>query len=257
MPDAWNAAHYLKFGNERTRAAAELAARIFVDSPTKIADLGCGPGNSTRVLRERWAAADVVGIDNSPEMIAAAKENHPDLRFETGDVGDWSGSDTYDIVFANAVFHWVPDHAGLLQRIMSRVVEGGALAFQIPAGRDAPFRRHIRELSHDPAWNDRMEAARSKVTVHDPTFYYDTLAPLASNVDIWIAEYQHVMPDAKAILNWISSTAVRPYVNSLADQEEKQRFLDLLGERVRESYPTRTDGKVLFPFERLFVVAYR
>ncbi len=254
---AWNADHYLKFGAERTRPAWDLVERIQVDRPQRIVDIGCGPGNSTQVLMARWPDAHVVGIDNSAEMITAAREKYPDQQWALADAATWVPDEPFDIVFSNAAIQWLPNHAELVSRLFTHVADGGALAFQIPSYSRMPVRNHIHEISEDPAWSDRLEAARSMLTMKLPTFYYDVLAPHASKMDVWETEYFHVLKDADAIIDWIASTGLRPFLDALASQPERERFVDLLRERVDESYPIRSDGNVLFPFKRLFVIAYR
>lgn len=251
---AWDAERYLRFASERTRPSHELLARVDVDAPTRVVDLGCGPGNSTAVLRARWPDADVLGVDHSEEMIAAARARHPDGRWQLADLATFSSERPFDVVFSNAALHWLPDHAALVARLFELVAPGGALAFQVPRGHDAPVRRHARELADDARWHERLEPALTAVTMDDPAVYYDALAPVARRVDVWTTEYGHVVDDAEAIIEWATSTALRPYLAPL-DDAERRAFLDRLVARVGESYPPRADGRVLFPFARLFVVA--
>lgn len=252
----WNANHYMKYGNERTRAAADLAARVELDSPNRIVDLGCGPGNSTQVLRSRWPNADVCGVDNSPQMIETARETYPTQQWILGDLSDWSADKPFDLVYSNAAFPWIPDHQSLMSHLLTLVADGGALAFQIPSSTYATVRTHIHEISHDAVWNDRMEGPRTRLTMQPPAFYYDALVGNVEKLDIWETEYNHIMENSAAIVDWISSTGLRPFLDVLND-DEKKAFVDELQQRVADSYPTRADGKVLYPFRRLFVIAYR
>lgn len=252
----WNPNKYLQFGDERTRPAVDLAARIAVDSPKMVIDLGCGPGNSTQVLRQRWPAARVYGLDSSPEMIASARRSYPDQEWMLGRIEDWSACERHDIVFSNAALQWVRDHAALTARLFGQVATGGALAFQIPSGEFSPVRRFIHEIANDKAWADRMGAARTAMTIEPPHVYYDALAIRARSVDLWETEYYHVMESPTAIVEWMSSTGLRPFLNVLDSDDDKKRFVALLTERVKEAYATRSDGRVLFPFRRTFVIAY-
>ena len=256
MNDSWNAEHYLKFGSERTRPALELVARIHRQDPSFVVDLGCGPGNSTQVLSARWPDAQVAGVDSSQEMIKAAKEKYPEQSWLLGDISEWSGQQKYDVVFSNAVFHWLPDHHQLMPTLMSRVAKGGVLGFQIPCDKDAPVRQHIRELALEPQWRERLASQASAITFETPEFYYDALAKHAKEIDIWQTTYYHQMENPAAIVDWISSTGLRPYL-ALLDAAESEQFLLALRQRVKESYPSQLDGKVLFPFQRLFVIAYK
>jgi trans-aconitate 2-methyltransferase len=253
---SWNPDNYLRFGDERTRPAVDLAFRIRIEQPRRVIDLGCGPGNSTQVLRNRWPAARVCGLDSSPEMIAAARQSHPDQEWILGQIEDWSPDQPYDLVFSNAALHWIPDHRALVRRLFDQVAAGGALAFQIPSAGYSAVRSCIHEIADDAAWATRMDEARRAQTLDAPEVYYDALATQATAVDLWEAEYHHVMESATAIVEWVSSTALRPFLSALDGEEDQQRFLALVTERVTEAYPKRSYGRVLFPFKRTFVIAY-
>lgn len=252
----WDPRHYLQFADLRTRPAAELAQHVAVDAPRTVIDLGCGPGNSTQILRRRWPGASVSGMDESPEMIEAAREAYPDQEWILGDIATWSANEPFDVVFSNAALHWLPDHAALTRHLLAQVAPGGALAFQIPSGADSPLRAAIRDTADDPAWSSRMDAARAATTKEPPAVYYDALAPHARTVDIWETEVQQVMESPRAIVQWISSTGLRPYLDALTREVERQRFLDRFTSRIVAAYPVRPDGRTLFPFRRTFVVAY-
>jgi trans-aconitate 2-methyltransferase len=253
----WNAKQYLEFGDERTRPAVDLAARIRMAKPKRIVDLGCGPGNSTEVLRRRWPDAEVIGIDNSEEMIAAARSSYPEQGWVLASAEKWTASTPFDVVFSNAALQWLGDHGRLVSHLLKQVAPGGVLAFQIPSAEYAPVRRHMHEVAEEPAWCSRMHAAKTALTMKAPAFYYDVLADSARALDIWETEYHHVLESPKAIVEWMSSTGLRPFLAALDSGEERARFVALLEDKVAKSYPLRRDGKVLFPFRRLFVVAYR
>jgi trans-aconitate 2-methyltransferase len=253
----WNAAHYLKYGDERTRAAVDLTARVKLDSPRTIVDLGCGPGNSTQVLRARWPDADLLGIDNSPDMIEAARKAFPYERWRLADAAVWTAESPVDLVYSNAALQWLPRHDLLVPHLFAQVAPGGALAIQIPSSTFATVRKLIHEISHEPAWNERMVGPRSALTMESPEFYYDALAASATSLDIWETEYHHVLDSKAAIVDWIASTGLRPFLAALADAFERDAFLAELHRRVASAYELRADGKVLFPFRRTFVIAYR
>ncbi|MEZ6087348.1 MAG: methyltransferase domain-containing protein [Pirellulaceae bacterium] len=253
----WNAEHYLKYGDERTRAAVDLANRIRFDSPQSIVDLGCGPGNSTRVLRHRWPTSAIIGIDNSEEMIEAAKGAYPDEKWQLADISCWSPAEPFNLIYSNAALQWITDHATLIPALFNAVAPSGALAFQIPSSTYALVRTLIHEISQKPVWTDEMETPRTALTMESPTFYYDVLAANASELDIWETEYCHVMDSPDAIVDWIASTGLRPFLAVLNSDEQRAKFVSELKQRVHESYETRVDGKVLFDFRRTFVIAYR
>ncbi|HEY2786827.1 MAG TPA: trans-aconitate 2-methyltransferase [Fimbriiglobus sp.] len=253
---AWNPDLYLQFGDERTRPSFDLVARVAVAEPRRVVDLGCGPGNSTAVLKRRWPAAEVVGLDNSPEMIAAATKADPNGKWVLGDAATWTATEPADVVFSNATLHWIPDHATAIPHLYRQVAPGGALAVQMPAHFDSPIHRLIATVADRPGWKGTPATGKNAFTVHRPEAYYDILAPLATSVDVWVTEYQHIMPDATAVLNWIRGTGLRPTLAALADAERAEFERQLLAE-IERAFPKRPDGKVLFPFRRLFVVARR
>ncbi len=253
----WNATHYLRYGDERTRPAHDLVTRLQLESPRRIVDLGCGPGNSTQLLHARWPGAAVIGVDNSPEMLTMARENHPDLTWVQADIANWEPDSPVDLVFSNAALQWLPNHTSLLPRLFDRVASGGALAVQIPSSTYADVRRLMHAISEEPRWNERMEPARNALTMESPGVYYDALVGQAASLDIWETEYNHVMASTDAIVDWIASTGLRPFVGALENEDERSDFVEMLRQRVAVTYEKRADGKTLFPFRRTFVIAYR
>jgi trans-aconitate 2-methyltransferase len=256
MPQ-WDAAQYLKFGNERTQPAIDLLQRVELPNPSRIMDLGCGPGNSTEPLRARWPEAEIFGMDSSPEMIAAASKAYPEGRWQVGDAASWKADRPFDLVFANAMLHWLPDHARVCHSWMKQVAPGGALAVQQPAHYDGAMRREIMEVSHDPAWSDRMDPARAAIRCETPSFYYDVLQPIASRVSLWETAYYHILAGPEGVLEWFRGTGLRPFLEALASDEERTRFEAMLLKRYSILYQRLASGQVLFPFRRLFFVAYR
>jgi trans-aconitate 2-methyltransferase len=258
MPQ-WDAGLYLRFSTERTQPSIDLIQRIAVADPRRIFDLGCGPGNSTEALRRRWPGASITGVDSSPQMIEAARQTYPPGAWEVADAARWSAPEPCDLVFANAVLQWIPDHQGLCRRLMEQVAAGGALAVQVPAEGhyQSPVHREIRNVSREPAWRDRLEAARTMFTHAPAGFYYDALQPLASRIDLWETTYYHVVAGPEALLDWYRGTGLRPFLEALANDVERREFERKVLDRYTAAYPRQPDGRVLFPFTRLFFVAYR
>jgi trans-aconitate 2-methyltransferase len=248
MTLAWNPAQYLKFAGTRTRAAVDLLARVHLASPASIVDLGCGPGNSTALLAARWPEARITGVDSSTEMLDAARKALPAAAWIQSDVASWSPEAPVDLLFANAVLHWLPDHEALLPRLMGFLSPGGALAVQMPMNFDAPAYRLIRGLAGKPedagGWRPPLA----------PEATYRILAPHAATVDLWETEYQQVMGGVEDILEWAKGTVLLPYLQGLAP-EETARLLARYHSGLADLYPAQPDGKVLFPFKRLFFVA--
>ena len=258
---AWNDQQYLKFADERTRPARELLARVPLSAPAHAVDLGCGPGNSTALLVARFPNAHVTGVDNSTEMLVRARTDVPGVTFIEAEVQAYRPEQPVDLLFANAVLQWLPDHAELLPALLEQVRPGGVLAVQMPRNFQEPSHRLMRETEPAPktglsSWAERLGAVRALTPVSSPEFYYDLLAPHASRVDIWQTNYQHVMQDAAAIVEWVKGTGLRPYLDALP-AVERAHYLERYQAGIEQAYPARSDGRRLFEFPRLFLVAVR
>lgn len=259
MP-SWNADQYLKFAEERTQPARDLAARIRVDAPKQVIDLGCGPGNSTEILGLRWPGTRLAGMDSSSAMIEAARRDHPGWRWSVGDIAGWPDETDarFNVVFSNAALQWVPDHGILYPRLFDRVAPGGALAVQVPANLDAPAHTLMRELAATDRWARLLpKDGVREWHVHDAGFYYDSLSGAAARIDLWHTDYLHVMDDAASIVEWYKGTGLRPFLDPLPTDGDRDAFLADYLALIRAAYPAQADGRVLFPFRRLFLVAYR
>jgi trans-aconitate 2-methyltransferase len=251
----WNPALYSRFEDERTRPAAELLARVPLAAPQHVVDLGCGPGNSTELLVERFPAARIVGIDNSPAMLDAARQRLAQVSFELGDIADWSPAQPADLAYANAALQWVPDHERLLPRLLSALAPGGVLAVQIPDNLDEPSHRLMRETAAALLGTPADDPDRHRARILPAQQYYDLLTPRAE-VDLWRTTYHHRMDDAAAIVQWLRATGLKPYLDPLAPEPQAQ-FLAEYQRRIERAYPPRADGKRLLAFPRLFIVARR
>jgi len=254
MP-TWNADQYLRFADERTRPCHDLIGRISLSHPGRIIDLGCGPGNSTSALAGRWPGADLTGLDSSPEMIAAAKQSAPERAWIVGNISTWGANEPCDLVFSNAALQWVPDHSKAFPHLTAQVSPGGALAVQMPANFDAPAHRLMRELAGSVAWRNHFSGVVREWSVHEPGFYYDVLAPRARRLDIWKTEYLHQMDGPASIVEWYKGTGLRPFLDALVESDRPRFLADYLT-LLTAAYPRQTDGRVLFPFLRLFIIAY-
>lgn len=250
----WSPGQYLKFEDERSRPALDLLARVPLDRPGRIVDVGCGPGNSTEGLARRYPEAEIVGLDSSAEMLAAARERLPDRAFIQADIETWTPDRPFDLVFANAVFQWVPDHLAVIARLLESCPPGGVLAFQVPDNLDEPTHVLMAEVARSGPWRGRFATPIRREAIPPAAAYFDRLQPLAATVDIWRTAYHHVLEGPAAIVEWVRGTGLRPWLDRL-DASERAAYLDGYLERIAAAYPPLADGKVLLPFPRLFVVA--
>lgn len=250
----WDPAKYLDFADLRGRPFFDLTARIGASAPRRVVDLGCGPGNLTLALARRWPQAALEASDNSPEMVAAARELG--IAAELLDVREWTPKPDTDVLVSNAVLQWVPEHRELLQRWVRELPPSAWIAIQVPGNFVAPSHRLTRELAARPAWADKLGAVglREDDAVDTPTGYAERLASLGCQVDAWETTYTQRLSGADAVLEWITGTALRP-VKAALDAADWQRFRAELAPMLDAAYPPRDDGTTWFEFRRIFVVA--
>ncbi len=254
---SWQPQAYLRFGKERTQPSIDLVSRIELAAPARILDVGCGPGNSTAVLRGRWPGAPIPGLDNSPDMIAKARGDYPAGTWVLSDFQEWKPNGTYDLVFANATIHWIPDHERLIPRMFDMLAPGGALAAQVPAIQDSPVHQAARRRSRTEEWRDMLAESEEALTYHSEAFYYEHLSSRSDRVELWHTVYYHVMDRHQDIIDWYSSSGLKAYLSLMPTEADRQRFKEQVMHDCSASYPALWNGKILFPFKRLFMLAYR
>lgn len=247
----WNPSLYLKFADERTRPASELTARI-AQQPVKVAvDLGCGPGNSTALLRAAWPEARIIGVDNSDAMLAQAAQALPDCEFITANIEDWQPSEPADVIYANASLQWLAEHQTLFPRLVRQLANNGVLAVQMPDNWQEPSHTLMRQVAEELGFPDSGRQPLPSVQQ-----YYDMLSNSGCEVDIWRTTYYHPLESHQAIVDWLQATGLRPYLQHL-DEAEKNVFLERYLTLLQQHYPLQCNGKVLLLFPRLFIVARR
>src|ERR1700730_5793233 len=216
---SWSARQYLQFDDERTRPVRDLLAALPAIDARRVIDIGCGPGNSTELLAARFAGAAVSGLDSSADMVEAARRRLPGMRFDLADVEQWAygndatdagnatdGAAPFDVILANAVLHWVPDHARLFPALAAKLAPGGALAVQMPDNLGEPAHRLMREIAADGPWAAKLAAAGCRV-------------------DIWRTTYYHALSGgAAAVVEWFKGSGLRPFIAPLGE-EEREEFL--------------------------------
>jgi trans-aconitate 2-methyltransferase len=252
----WDPGQYLRYAGERARPFFDLLTRVGADEPGYVADLGCGPGNLTAVLADRWPAAEVVGVDNSPEMIDAARAVARDrdrLSFMLADIRDWRPDRKADVLLSNAVLQWVPGHLDLVRQWPGLLAPGGWLAFQLPGNFDQPTHAILLDLVRSARWAPLLGGVALNRQAGSPGEYLDLLADAGCSVDAWETTYLHVLYGPDPVVEWYRGTGLRPVLAAL-EPSQAERFVAEYAERVAEAYPPAPYGTVL-PFRRVFVVA--
>lgn len=252
----WNSVQYLKFKAQRTQPASDLAARIDIN-PLEIIDIGCGPGNSTRVVKDRFPNARAIGADSSENMLETARRDNPDCEFiqldAGGDLSEFSGK--FDLVFSNACIQWIPNHSALLPNLFSMLKSGGELAVQVPVNFDEPIHQIIGRVSASGKWREKFTNPRIFHTLTEGE-YFDILSDLTSDFEMWKTIYFHRMPSYDSIIEWYKSTGLKPYLDVVSDAE-KEDFTNDVKQEVEKAYPTQKNGEIIFRFPRLFFIAKR
>jgi trans-aconitate 2-methyltransferase len=250
----WDPAQYLRFSDQRLRPAMDLLAQVPLTAPERVVDLGCGAGNVTAILKQRFPAAEVSGVDGSAAMLAKARTVAPSCRFEQGDFATWRPAAAPDLIFSNAALHWVGGHATLFPRLMSLLAPSGVLAVQMPAMHDAPLRRMQLEVAARGPWAERLASHASAPSILDAAGYWDLLRPLSAGLDIWETVYLHPLSGEDAVVEWAAGSSLRPYLEPL-EPDQQAAFRRAYAEALRPHYPRRPDGTTLLPFRRLFLLA--
>ena len=251
----WSSEQYSKFENERNRPIRDLLFNIPIAKVNTAADIGCGPGNSTELLRAQFPNAKVTGMDSSENMIEAARKRMPDVHFEVDDISSWRDPGPYDVILANAALQWVPDHQTLFPALISKLAKGGCLAVQMPDNFDEPAHRLMRETAANGPWTSKLNQTSKRMTREGAEWYYRNLRDKVATLYIWRTVYHHPLQGGPAaIVEWFKGTGLRPFIAPLDDAERKA-FLAQYEEGITKAYPQYADGSVLLPFPRLFIVA--
>ncbi|HEX3789054.1 MAG TPA: trans-aconitate 2-methyltransferase [Pseudonocardiaceae bacterium] len=250
----WDPMKYLTFADHRGRPFYELLGRVSVDSPRRVVDLGCGPGNLTATLAQRWPGATIEALDSSPEMVEAARAAGVDARL--GDLDDWLPEPDTDVLLSNAVLQWVPQHRDLLRRWVRALPSGSWLAMQMPGNFTAPSHALLRELADSPRWSALLSAVRlrGEAVVGEPVEYADLLADEGCQADVWETTYQQRLEGEDPILDWVAGTSLRP-IRAKLDDAQWAEFRAEFAPMLRAAYPARADGVTWFGFRRIFLVA--
>jgi trans-aconitate 2-methyltransferase len=250
----WNPEQYLKFAEPRLRPAVDLLTRIDAANPARVFDLGCGAGNVTRLLKTRWPDAQITGVDDSKQMLARAAENLTGVTWVQQSLANWQPEESADVIFSNAALHWLPDHRALFAKLVNQLAPGGVLAVQMPRNFGAPSHTMIAETVLAGPWRESLEPLLRPAPVATPEVYYDLLSGVVKHLDIWESEYLQVLEGVDPVKEWTKGTWLTQFLDAL-DAPGAAAFEADYAARVRVAYPTRDDGKTLFPFRRLFILA--
>jgi trans-aconitate 2-methyltransferase len=256
MSATWDPNQYLKFTDHRLRPAVDLLARVPLPDAGTVYDLGCGPGNVTKLIAERWPEAKLTGVDSSPDMLDKARPIKG-IAWQLADLATWRAETPADVVYSNAAFQWLDHHATLFPHLFAQVKPGGFLAVQMPRSHLNQSHQILYALAREPEWAPSLASLIRDNWVLEPQVYYDWLAPNATALDVWEAIYLHVLEGEDAVLNWVKGSVLRPFLDRLDNADRQKAFLRAYGERLAAAYPRRADGKTLYPFRRLFLVAQR
>ena len=254
---SWSAEQYMKFEDERTRPARDLLDQIPNLPDGALYDLGCGPGNSTELIHDRFPAYMLTGIDSDENMLVAARKRMSHTRFDKGDLAHWKPPERAVLFFANAVFQWLPDHLGTIERLMGELIPGGTIAVQMPDNLDEPSHASMRELAQDPRFSQYFpNGGVRRAALPAPSVYLDRLEAKSIRIDVWHTIYYHRLANAEAIVEWVKGTGLRPYLDHAGEAHREAYLADYLG-RVEKAYPKMSDGRVLLRFPRIFMVAVK
>jgi trans-aconitate 2-methyltransferase len=254
--DAWDPAQYLRFSDERLRPALDLLAQVPLERPSRVVDLGCGAGNVTAILKRRFPAAQVLGLDGSPAMLDKARAAAPDCTFVQGNFFTWTPEAPVDLIYSNAALHWVGAHATLFPRLLALLAPGGVLAVQMPAMHREPLRTLPYKIGASGPWAEALRGVTSAPDILDPIQYWDILRPHAAALDVWETIYTHALKGENAVGEWAAGSSLRPFLDALPENL-RAPFRAAYDAEANIAYPRRPDGTTLLPFRRLFLVARR
>lgn len=249
----WNANQYLKFSNERRQPSLDLIQRIKGNDIQSILDVGCGPGNSTFELRYVFPRAYILGIDGSEDMLNRARENHPELFFQSCFLPE--GLDTikrnFDLIFSNACIQWINHQDELIKELVNKLNDNGILAVQVPFIQESLFYKVLNQLIEEK-WKSLSNIRNFYNLV--PEQYYDVLMDLNMECEIWTTTYHHVLKQHSDVIQWYKGSGLRPYLDALNEEQRKEFENDLYG-KIIDLYPVQKNGDIFLKMPRIFFVA--
>lgn len=253
---SWDPTQYLKFAGERLRPAIDLLARVPLAAPASVVDLGCGAGNLTPLIQQRWPQAKHTGVDSSPEMLAKARQDYPAASFVQGDVATWRPDEPVDLLYSNATLHWLNDHETLIPGLLDCIRPGGWLAIQMPRNFGAKSHTTITDAIELGPWRAKLEPHLRRQPVAEPAIYWRMLSDKTASLEIWETKYVQVLSGANPVAEYTKGTWLKQFLDRL-EEPERSAFEADYRQRVAQAYPKEEDGRTLFPFRRLFILAQK
>ena len=253
----WNPGAYAKFRGLRLRPALDLLEQVGDLPDGDIVDLGCGNGPVGAALATRYSDRNLIGVDASPAMLAAAQKTGSYSELIEADAAQWRPKRPPALIYSNALCHWLGDHASLFARLCDLLAPGGALAVQMPRQFNAPSHALLRQIAQ-AEFRDLFDSAHQNPPVAEPANYAGWLAGLG-DLNIWETEnFQRLEPVAKGhpVRHFTSSTVMRPFLEKL-DDAGQAILISRYDEALKKAYPLDQTGSVMFPFRRLFFVLTR
>ena len=166
----------------------------------------------------------------------------------------WEPEARADLIYSNAALHWLDDHATLFPRLMGTIAPGGYLAVQMPRNWEAPSHTLITETVEDGPWTETLAPLLRPAPSHAPEVYYEILAPLSKSLAIWETEYCQILDGENPVAEFVKGTQLKRFLDAL-EEPARSDFETAYRARIAAAYPKRSDGKTLFPFRRLFILA--
>ncbi len=255
MSRDWDPARYGAFRDLRLRPALDLLAQVPELPPGEVIDLGCGDGAVGPALVARYPTRCLVGVDASEAMLANAVMRRCYERVTLADIFDWRPETAPALIFSNAALNWVPDHAALMPKLAGMLAPGGVLAVQMPRQGAAPSHRLLREVSGQLFPGRALPPDSPVLQAGD----YVELLLAQGEIRAWTTDYLQMLdpaPQGHPVRAFTESTAMRPFVAGLTDAE-RAAFVAAYDAALAGAYPALPDGRVLFPFTRVFFILER
>ncbi len=250
--ETWDPDQYHRFAAERRRPFDDLLGLMLPTPGGRVVDLGCGTGELTAELHRRLGASETVGIDSSAAMLARARSQAgAGLRFEHGDLTDWTPLEPVDVVFANASLQWAPDHPAVLASLVAGLAPSGQIAFQVPANHDHPAHSIAAELGAELG----LPLVGPAASVLAPETYAMVLHDLGLGIQhVRLQVYGFELPSASDVVEWTKGTLLTGYRAQL-DGDAYDRF----EARYRQDLKDRLGNRrpYFYAFKRILAWARR